>query len=98
MMWGRNVVLHEQHDELGDNIEMDLFELTIAEVNNKLDCNTITLKTPVFHNDPMRPGVLIQQPSDDSICRLWKETVSDTTMLRSWMHGVGYGVAVTPAT
>ena len=70
MMCGRKAVLHDEHDELGDEIEMDLFELTPTEVNNKLDSNTITLKTPVFHKDPMRPGQVSKQPNDDSICRI----------------------------
>ena len=71
MMRGRKVVLDDEHDELGGDIVMDLFELTPAEISTKLDCNTITLKNPVTHKDPMRSGEFITQPNDTEIVRLW---------------------------
>ena len=71
MMRGRKVVLDDEHDELGGDIVMDLFELTPAEINTKLDCNTITFKNPVAHKDPMHSGEFITQPNDTEIVRLW---------------------------
>ena len=46
MTRGRKVLFDDDHDELGEDIVMDLFELTPAKISKKLNCNTIAIMDP----------------------------------------------------
>ena len=52
MMRSRKVLLVDEHDELGGDIVMDLFELTPANIKKDLNCNTFALMNRVAHKRP----------------------------------------------